>query len=124
LQEKFIVDGAMLYPQEAWYLARIWISIVVLAIIIVGLSVGADDRVVLASRILEQIRAGDPVGYEGSTIEGDLDIDKLDGYLPSANEALYYHENHTNLTEKKKIVASMIRITNCTVMGGVNFNNI
>jgi hypothetical protein len=123
LQEKFIVAGAMLFLREAPSLDRIWVSIVLVAIITVGLSAGADGRVVLASRILEQIRAGDPVEYEGITITGDLDRDRLEDYLPSANEALYYQENHTNLSEKKKIVASLIRITNCTIKGRVNFNN-
>jgi hypothetical protein len=45
----------------------------------------ADDRVVLASRILEEIRAGEPVEYDGFTIAGDIEIDNLDD-LPSARK--------------------------------------
>jgi hypothetical protein len=36
-----------------------------------------DDRVVAASKILGEIKAGMPVEYNNSTIVGDLDIDKL-----------------------------------------------
>ncbi|MDD4651736.1 MAG: pentapeptide repeat-containing protein [Methanothrix sp.] len=123
MDEKFIVAGATVFAQEACSLARIWIWIVLLAFFAVGLSVGANDRVVPASRILEQIRAGEPIEYDGFTITGDLDLDGLDDYSPFANEALCYPVNHTNLSEKKKIMASLIRITNCTIKGEVNFNN-
>ncbi|MDD2836011.1 MAG: pentapeptide repeat-containing protein, partial [Methanothrix sp.] len=128
MQEKFIEAVAMLFAEEAFSLARIWISIVLLIIFAMGLSAGADDRVVPASRILEQIRAGEPVEYDGFTITGDLDLDEMDDYLPSANEtspndALCYVVESATINEEKKIVSSQIQITNSTIRGGVDFNN-
>jgi hypothetical protein len=122
LQEKFIVAGATVFAQEACFLARIWISMVLLAVFAMGLSAGADDRIVPASWILEQIRAGEPVIYDGFTITGDIDLDKL-GDLTSANELQYYREPCANLSERKTIVTSLIKIVNSTIIGRVNFNN-
>lgn len=81
----------------------------------------ADVRTISAERILEQIAAGEPVEYDGYTIEGALDLDRLD--LPLINEGLLYLEDRKNLSGIKKEVGSAIRITNCIINGRVNFNN-
>jgi len=81
-----------------------------------------DDRVVAASKILGEIKAGMPVEYNNSTIVGDLDIDKLVD-LPSVNESLFYQKDYVNLSPNKKSIASLISITNSTIKGWVNFNN-
>jgi len=96
---------------------------VMVLIFITGFSAGnPDDRVVAASKILDEIKFGEPVEYDGFTIVGDLDLDKLDD-LPSVNEGLFYKDRHTNLSEIKKSVESLIKITNSTIKGWVNFNN-
>ncbi len=82
----------------------------------------ADGRTVFADRILEQIAAGEPVEYDGYTIEGALDLDRLTN-LPTVEEGLFYQVNHTNLSGQKKAIASRIRIANSTIKGWVNFNN-
>jgi len=107
-------------------LARLRGRILVLsliALLFLALAVQAEtSRVVPAEEILKKIELGQPVEYDGVTIVGDLDIDKLKE-LPSVNEGLFYQEDHVNLSSNKRHVASLIRITNSTIQDGVNFNN-
>ena len=51
----------------------------------------ADGKTVSAERILEQIAAGKPVEYNGYTIEGALDLDRVTN-LPSVKEGLFYQK--------------------------------
>jgi uncharacterized protein YjbI with pentapeptide repeats len=81
-----------------------------------------EGRIVQAERILGAIESGNPVEFDGYTITGAFDLDKLIG-LPSANESQFYKEPHTNLSGNKKLIASSISITNCTINGWVNLNN-
>jgi hypothetical protein len=103
-------------------LARIWILLLA-AFIFVALSSAAvpDERVVSASKILEQIAAGQPVEYDGYIIEGALDLDRLTN-LPTVEKAPFYKEPNDNLSENKKPIASPIVIINCTIKSQVNFS--
>ena len=109
--------------RRALSLTRIWILALAALIFLMASSAGAaDGRTVSASVILNQIAAGEPVEYDGYTIEGALDLDKLTN-LPSVNEGLFYQEPHDNLSGNKKVIASHISIINCTIKERVNFNN-
>ena len=82
----------------------------------------ADGRTVSASVILSQIAAGEPVEYDGYTIEGALDRDIMKNLTP-VKQGLFYQEPHENLSGGKKAIPSPISITNCTIKDGVNLNN-
>jgi hypothetical protein len=74
----------------------------------------ANGKTVSAERILEQIAAGEPVDYDGYTIEGALDLDRMTN-RPMVEKAPFYQVNSTNLSGYKKSIASRISISNCTI---------
>lgn len=104
-------------------LSRILVLTLAVFLFAVGFTSGASDgRTIKADDILERIQARDRVEYDGVTISGDLDIDRLE-QLPTEKEDNRYWMPYEGLSSNKKSVESLIRITNSTIRGRVNFNN-
>jgi len=77
----------------------------------------SDQRPVIpASEILAKIERGEDVKYDGVIIEGDLDVSGLE--LPTETE----YEKLNGWPENRKLVNSIITITNSEIKGNVNFS--
>ncbi len=103
--------------------------ILITLILAITTAEGSNDQpgIVDASKVLDEIKDGKNVSYDRVTIMGDLNLSKID--LPVNNTGhlrirdSYMKDMHEVVSEKKRVVASPITITNSTIAGIVNFNN-
>ncbi|VVB62432.1 Pentapeptide repeats (9 copies) [uncultured archaeon] len=85
-------------------------------------SSNVPKKEVQASEILEKIKNGFQVSYEGVVINGDLDLGKLelaDRYVTQ----IPYENNYLGVTENKKLITSPINLNDSIINGCVYFNN-
>ena len=81
----------------------------------------SDQRpVIQASEILAKIERGEDVEYDGVIVEGDLDISGLE--LPTVRVERTGDEKRIGLSEERKVISSLIAITNSEIRGTVNSN--
>ncbi|VVB72643.1 Pentapeptide repeats (9 copies) [uncultured archaeon] len=107
---------------------RILDGSLVLLLLIAIADGGEPARVVQAEEILKLIELGQPVEYDGCTIEGDLDLRGLD--LPRVPVDRTWLEESLSLPDYfilgvldyDIIVASPISISNSVIKGSVNLN--
>ena len=79
-------------------------------------------RIISANWILKRIQGGKDVRLENAVIEGDLDLNKLD--LPTQHIERTKQQKRFGMAENIKIVQSSIDISNSTMQGDLNFQNL
>jgi hypothetical protein len=83
----------------------------------------SDQRpVIQASDILDKIKRGEDVEYDGVIVEGDLLIYGVN--LPTEHVDRTEDEKRSGLSEERKIVSSQITIKNSVFRDGINFTNV
>ena len=78
------------------------------------------SRVVQAEEILKKIELGQPVEYDGYTIEGDLNLSGLN--LPVVLVERTWSEELGGLSDYEVVIVPPIIITNSVIKGSVNLN--
>ncbi len=79
-----------------------------------------ERKVIQASEILAKIERGEDVEYDGVIVEGDLDISGLE--LPTEHVDIKEDELGLGLTKERKVINSIISITNSEIRGTANFS--
>ncbi|PXF61505.1 MAG: hypothetical protein C4B59_04545 [Candidatus Methanogaster sp.] len=103
--------------------AILWTLLVVLVVLAMSAGVQAEEiREVPASKILEQIQAGEDVCLENVRITGEFNMSKIElETVPIAREA--WKIRNYGLEDELKIVESEIEITNSVFENNVDFSN-
>jgi hypothetical protein len=82
----------------------------------------APSEVVQVKEVLDKIEQGKSVQYDNVIIKGDLSLIGRD--LPMRNANRTASERRLGASEYQKVSTSAIEITNSTIKGAVNFDNI